>query len=299
MELRHLRYFIAIVEAGTFTRAAERLHTAQPSLSRQIRDLEDFLQVALFERSTRSVKLTEAGTVFLNEARLVLAQAERAIDTARRAAGAQQFHLTVGVLQGVGLGKLVSVINTLHITSPKIELTLQSRSSPELIDEVIERKVDLAFIRPSAQSKGLHLRTVRQERLVVALPKGHKFASRRTVKLGQLRHEPFIGIPYEFAPVLVDAVQALLRSQGLSLKWAYEAENVLMAMSLIRSAGAVCLLPESYIAMLPQGVVAVELAEAGPTLELAMAWHPENQSPALRAFVKAFGEPARPEQEKP
>ncbi|WZB70211.1 LysR family substrate-binding domain-containing protein [Achromobacter xylosoxidans] len=141
----------------------------------------------------------------------------------------------MGVLQGVELGKLVSVINTLHITSPKIELTLQSRSSPELIDEVIERKVDLAFIRPSAQSKGLHLRTVRQEKLVVALPKGHKFASRRTVKLGQLRHEPFIGIPYEFAPVLVDAVQALLRSLGLSLKWAYEAENVLMAMSLIRS----------------------------------------------------------------
>jgi LysR family transcriptional regulator, hca operon transcriptional activator len=290
VELRHLRYFIAVIEAGTFTLAAERLHTVQPSLSRQIRDLEEFLGVALLERSTRSVKLTEAGEIFLSEARLVLAQAERAIDRARRAASTQQPRLTVGVLQGVEISKLVTVINALHVAFPKVELTLQSRSSPELIDELIDRKIDLAFIRPSVQSKKLRLRTVRREGIIAALPAGHSLANRSSMKLSEIRDETFISVPHEFAPVLSETIRALVREKDLDLKWTYEAENVLMALSLIRSAGAVCLLPESYVAMFPRGVVAVVLEDVSLKLELALAWHPENRAPALQTFLRAFTE---------
>jgi LysR family hca operon transcriptional activator len=136
MELRHLKYFVAVAELGGFTAAAERLHTAQPSLSRQIRDLEAHIGTALFERSSRRVALTKAGQVFLDEARLTLAQANRSVERARQAAHEQAGRLTLGFVFGVEAEQLMRVMSVLHADLKHIEVAMHTQSSPMLITEL-------------------------------------------------------------------------------------------------------------------------------------------------------------------
>lgn len=288
MELRHLRYFVAVAEAGSFTAAAERLHTVQPSLSRQIRDLEAHVGAALFARTTRHVELTEAGRVFLDEARLTLAQAERAVERARKAARRQPDRLTLGFVFGVEAEQLIRVMNALHGDLQPVELSMHSQSSPMLITELKERKIDAAFIRPSRESQELNVLHLHDERLIVALPSGHRLAGRKGISIAQLASEPFISVTQKHAPVLYDTIHGYAAKHGVKLHAAYESENLMMAISLISSVGALSILPEHSTRLFPAGIVALPLAEEAPAIELALAWHPENQSPALATFLKAF-----------
>lgn len=288
MELRHLRYFLAVAETGGFTAAAERLHTAQPSLSRQIRDLESHIGAALFERSSRHVELTEAGQVFLGEARLTLAQADRSVERARQAARNQSGRLTLGFVFGVEAEQLMRVMNALHGELKHIELAMHTQSSPVLITELVERQIDAAFIRPSSQAQGLKIQTLRSEKLIAALPTEHALAKQPSIHLAQLVGEPIIGVPREHAPVLFDAIHDYASGYGVELNPVYHSETLMMALSLISSVGGVCLLPEHSARLFPQGVVARPLVEETPLLELALAWNPENDSPALAAFLGAF-----------
>ncbi|CAI0774724.1 LysR substrate-binding domain-containing protein [Serratia entomophila] len=287
MELRHLRYFVAVAESGGFTAAAERLHTVQPSLSRQIRDLEAYLGAALFERTSRHVSLTAAGQVFLDEARLTLAQADRAVERARQAARNQASQLVLGFVFGVEAGQLTRVMDVLGELE-HVELAMHSQSSPALIAKLHERQIDAAFIRPSAQTLGLRTQLLRTEKLIVALPAAHPLAKKRSVYLAQLVEEPFINVTREQSPVLHATIEALLARHGVTLREVYQSENLMMALSLINSVGGVCLLPEHAVRLFPQGVVARPLAEESPTLELVLAWHPENPSLPLATFLNAF-----------
>lgn len=290
MELRHLRYFVSVAETGGFTAAAERLHTAQPSLSRQIRDLETHVGTRLFQRSSRHVELTAAGRVFLDEARLTLAQAERAVERARQAAREHSQRLIVGFVYGVEAEQLVRVMNALQGALANVELTMHSQSSPALITELHDRQIDVAFIRPSAQAEGLEMLILRSERLVVALPANHPLAKEQSIHIAQLATEPFISVTREHAPVLYDATQQYAAQHGVVLQPAYESENLMLAMSLISSVGGVCLLPEHSTQLFSQGVVARPLVDAPPLVDLALAWHPENRLATLAAFLKAFRE---------
>jgi len=288
MELRHLRYFLAVAEAGNFTLAAECLHTVQPSLSRQIRDLENHVGTPLFERSSRSVQLTAAGRVFLDEVRLVLAQVSRAVEHAREAARAQSGQLTLGFVPGVEVEHLVRIMDSLHGELDAIELSMQSRSSPALIAALQERRLDAAFIRPSGQANGLQLCTVRRERLIVALPATHRLAGGRRLGIAQLADERLINVTRENAPVLYEAIQDYAARHDVTPRWAYESENLMLALSLISTVGAVCLLPEHSARLFPQGVVGVPLEQDAPAIELTLAWHPQNESRALARFLSAF-----------
>ncbi|WP_277761963.1 LysR substrate-binding domain-containing protein [Pseudomonas sp. A34-9] len=288
MELRHLRYFVAVAERGGFTAAAEHLHTAQPSLSRQIRDLEAYVGTALFERSSRHVELTKAGHVFLDEARLTLAQAGRSVERARQAALDHSGRLTLGFVFGVEAEQLMRVMSTLHGELRHMQLILHTQSSPMLITELLERQIDVAFIRPSSHTQGLNVRTLRSEKLIAAVPADHALAKQTTIRLTQLAAEPMIGVPREQAPVLYDAIQEYADRYGVALQPVYHSETLMMALSLITSVGGVCLLPEHSALIFPKGVVAVPLVEETPLLELALAWHPENRSSALAAFINAF-----------
>ncbi|CAN7789532.1 LysR substrate-binding domain-containing protein [Caballeronia sp. LjRoot34] len=288
MELRHLRYFVGVVEAGTFTLAAERLHTVQPSLSRQIRDLENHVGTPLFERSSRRVQLTQAGHVFLDEVRLVLAQANRAVERAREAARAQAGRLTLGFVPGVEVEHLVQIMDSLHGELEDIELAMQSRSSPALIAALQERRLDAAFIRPSEQANGLQLCTVRRERLIVAMPATHRLAASRRLDIAQLVDDRLISVTHEHAPVLYEAIQAYAARHDVTLLWTYESENLQLALSLISTVGAVCLLPEHSARLFPSGVVGVPLEKDAPIVELALAWHPQNESEVLARFLCAF-----------
>jgi len=167
MELRHLRYFVAVAEEGSLTNAAERrLHTAQPSLSRQIRDLELEVGVKLLERGARGIELTAAGRTFLDHARLALLQVEAAGDAARRAAQPEKAVFVVGFLTGAEVVWLPEVLRILREEQPGIEITLSSQSSPDLAGALMRGKVDVAFLRRETQAPGLTFKFLIKEPLV-------------------------------------------------------------------------------------------------------------------------------------
>src|SRR6202034_3409096 len=194
MELRHLRYFIAVAEAGSMKLAAEsRLHTAQPSLSRQMRDLEHEVGAALFARSVRGVELTAAGRAFLDHARLALTQAEAAAEAARRAAQPARTLFAIGFLTGYEMDWLPAVMEILRAELPSTEVVIHSQDSPDLAAGLIRGKIDLAFLRPEKQAPGLKFRPLRKDPLVVLTPRDHPLAAKEFVRPQDLVGQTFIG----------------------------------------------------------------------------------------------------------
>ena len=187
MELRHLRYFIAVAEEGSLTNAAERrLHTAQPSLSRQIRDLEMEVGVKLLERGARGIELTAAGRIFLDHARLALLQVEAAGEAARRAAQPQKAAFTIGFLTGHEMVWLPDALRILHEEEPDIEVTLASQPSPELAGGLMRGKLDVALLRRAAQAPGVTFKPMIQEPLVAMVPAGHRLASKKEISPNEI-----------------------------------------------------------------------------------------------------------------
>ena len=181
MELRHLRYFVAVAEEGSLTVAAEkRLHTAQPSLSRQIRDLEDQVGVPLLSRSVHGVELTAAGRAFLDHARLALTQAEAAVEAARRAAEPLKATFALGFLTGTEIDWLPKAMRILHDQLPNMKLTIASQYSPDLAAELIRGRLDAAFMRREKQ-EGLVYRRVVAEPLFMVFPSDHRLAAQEAV----------------------------------------------------------------------------------------------------------------------
>jgi LysR family hca operon transcriptional activator len=226
MELRHLRYFVAVAEEGGITNAAERrLHTAQPSLSRQIRDLELEVGVPLLERSARGIALTPAGRIFLDHARLALLQVEAAGEAARRAAQPEKAAFVVGFLAGQELVWLPETLRILREEEPDLEITLASQSSPELAGALMRGKVDVAFLRREAQAPGLAFKFLVKEPLVVVLPSGHRLAARKEITLRDLAEETYIS-PTRVAPALKVAIEDYAAKSGITLKPQYDAENL-------------------------------------------------------------------------
>ncbi|UVK49715.1 LysR family transcriptional regulator (plasmid) [Mesorhizobium sp. AR02] len=288
MELRHLRYFVAVADEGSFTRAASRLNTVQPSLSRQIRDLEEHVGARLLERTSRRISLTAAGVILLAEARLLLEHSEMALERVRQAAKANAHSLSLGFVPGVEIEELPRVMGAVGGSLGSGEIVLRSLPSPLLISALRERRVDAGFIRPSKQSQGLMAKIIRRERLIVALPVNHPLAAEASLNIRQLVGAPMIGVSASDAPVLFDIIQTYAARHGVEFTSAYESENLVMALSLISTAGGICLLPQRSTLLFPKGVVAVELDGDAPTIELALAWHHENTSPALSAFLQHF-----------
>jgi LysR family hca operon transcriptional activator len=295
MELRHLRYFVTVAETANFTRAAEILHTVQPSLSRQIQDLEREIGTALLQRNSRKVDLTPAGAVFLDEARLVLAQSERAVERARQAARASAGRLTLGFLPGIEIDLLVGIMTALQDKLKGVELTMHSQPSPDLIRSLHARHIDAAFIRPNNDCEGLEVRILRREHLLAAVPAGHRLAKATSIKPTDFNKQPFIAVAAERAPVLSKVIQEFTRKNNIVASECYEAENLMMTFSLIASIGGLGLLPEYAFRLCPPSVVAVPLAPTAPMIDLALASHPDNRSSVLEAFIRHFSEGAQPE----
>src|SRR5246127_4680475 len=200
MELRHLRYFIAVAEAGSLTVAAEKkLHTSQPSLSRQIRALEYEVGVPLVNRSVHGVELTAAGRAFLDHARLALTQAEAAAQAARRAAQPSQATFVLGFLQGAEMDWLPEAMRILHDELPNIEVTVSSQYSPDLADALTRGRLDAAFMRPEERADELIYRRVIAEPFIVVFPSDHRLAAHDAIELREIVDETFL-IPSKTAP---------------------------------------------------------------------------------------------------
>ena len=289
MELRHLRYFVAVAEEGSVKLAAERrLHTAQPSLSRQIRDLEQEVGTQLLRRSARGVDLTEAGRAFLDHARLSLAQAEAAIESARRVARPSKPVFAVGFLVGHEGDCIPPTTGILQDDLPDLEVRVFSGFSVDLAEDLLRGRLDVAFLRREPVAD-LDYRPVLSEPLVAILPADHRLATRTSVEARELATETFIGIS-PVPRILRAAVNGYLERSGVEIRPQFEIDNFAMAMSLVASARGVALLPASIEAYLPPGIVSRPLAGEQPMIELMIGFHRGNQSPVLAKFLKRSGD---------
>jgi LysR family hca operon transcriptional activator len=290
MELRHLRYFIAVAEEGSLLTAAQRrLNTSQPSLSRQIRDLESEIGVELFERQARGVALTPAGRVFLDHARLALLQVEAAIDGAQRAAQPKRPVLSMGFLVGLEVTWLPHLLRIIREEAPETEVTLCSLSSPELALALMRGKLDMAFLRPEKQSLGISFKLLAKEPLIAVLPAGHRLASHKKIRPEDLAREIYVSSA-RTSPVLQSVIQDYASSVGISLKAKYEGENISSAMSLVASTGGVTLVPLYAQNMLTPNVVARALEGVPPTVDLTLGYAEANSSPLLRRLLSRADE---------
>ncbi|MDQ0472126.1 LysR family transcriptional regulator [Labrys wisconsinensis] len=285
MELRHLRYFVAVAEEGSLTVAAERrLHTAQPSLSRQIRDLERAVGTPLLVRSARGVELTPSGRVFLDHARLALAQVEAAVEAARRAARPDKPTLALGFLTGQEVDWLAEAMRILRDELPNIEVTVSSQHSPDLAQALLHGRLDVAFMRPEPGMPDLDYKLVLTEPLIVVLPSDHRLASQDAVALRDIVGETFIGMSGT-APTLRAIIDDCLQRSGLDIPQAHRVDNLAMAISLVASTRGVALLPDYARNFLPWAVTSRPLAGERPAIDLVVGYNRANGSPLLRLFL--------------
>src|SRR5882757_6120425 len=243
MELRHLRYFVAVAEEGSLTLAAERrLHTAQPSLSRQMRDLELEVGAQLMTRSPRGIELTAAGRAFLDHARLALSQVEAAGEAARRAAHPAKTSFVMGFLTGQEMDWLPAALRILRDELPSIEVVISSQISPALAADLLRGKIDVAFLRREEGMPDLAFKTLTREPLVVVMCTDHRLAASATVDPRDLAGEVFTSVS-QTAPVLRRIIDGYVRRIGLDIMPDHEVDHLSMAISLVGSTRGVALLP--------------------------------------------------------
>ncbi len=286
MDLRHLRYFIAVAEEGSLTVAAEkRLHTSQPSLSRQMRDLEAELGCTLMERSARGIELTAAGQVFLDHARAMLQQVDAAVAATRRAALPTKASFILGFLTGYEFEWLQAVMTILRDELPTTEVVILSLSSPDLAAGLMEGKIDLAFLRHERNASGLVFTLLRNEPLIVLMPADHRLTARNSVRPTDIVREQLVGVPAGKSPALRAVIDAYGVQLGIDLTPDHEVDNLSMAMSLVASTGGIALMPLYARNLLPATVVSRPLRGAAPTIDLSLGFHEANKSSLLRTVI--------------
>ncbi len=290
MELRHLRYFVAVADAGSLTVAAEqRLHTSQPSLSRQIRDLEDEVGAQLLRRRARGIELTPAGRAFLDHARLVLSQVEAAAEAARRVAHPAKPCFALGFLTGHELRWMPEALRILHDELPNVDVMISSRYSPLLANALSQGKIDAAFLRRERGLPDLAFRLLVKEPLVVVLPSDHRLAALKAISPRDLVGETFVTVS-DTAPVLRVVIDNYLKQSGINITPDHEADHLAMGMSLIASTRGVGLLPAYAQNFLPRSVTSRPLKGDTPTIELVLGYKKSNQSPVLKLLLSRLDE---------
>src|SRR6201992_3107726 len=285
MEIRHLRYFIAVAEEGSLLHAAERrLHTSQPSLSRQIRDLEMELGVKLLERKARGIELTAAGRVFLDHARLALMQIEVACEAARNTERPYKPGFRLGFLPGQEVIWLSEALRILREEASDVDVTITTKSSPELANALMQGEIDVALLRRETRTAGLDFRFLVKEPLVAILPARHRLARHKTVRPEDLCREDFISTA-RAAPVLKTAIEEYAAKVGIKLRQIYDAETLSGGMTLVASTGGFTLLPTYLQNALIPSVVARPLYGGVATIDLVLGYNRSNTSPLLKKFL--------------
>jgi LysR family hca operon transcriptional activator len=291
MDFRHLRYFVAVAEEGSVTVAAEkRLHTAQPSLSRQMRDLEAELGCDLMIRRTKGIELTAAGRVFLDHARVILLQVEAATEATRRASTPAKKSFVIGFLTGYEFDWLAAVMRILRDELPNTEVVILSMSSPELADGLMRGKIDLAFLRHERNAPGIVFTKLVDEPLIVLMPKDHRLAKRDAITTKDIAAEQLVGVPHDRSPALRSVTDAYAKKIGIDLTPDHVVDHLSMAVSLVASTGGISLMPLYARNLLPATVVYRTLAGPAPTIDLSLGYNEANTSPLLKAIVSKIGD---------
>lgn len=302
MELRHLRYFIAVAEELHFTRAAERLHIGQPPLSHAIQVLEADVGAQLFERSKRWVRLTPAGLLFLADARNILAMADQAVETARRAQRGEAGELRIGFTSSTPFTPLfAAVINRYRQQFPLVTLRLQEMATSRQMEAIAQRNLDLGFIRPPAgvselgdTAETLRFSTLRKDNLVVVLPTTHALAVRKKIAIQELAAERFVMYPQTASVGIYPQIYSLCHAAGFVPHVAQEAGESSTIIGLVAAGCGVSILPNSFDRIQMEGVCYRPLSDAGAGTALLLAQRKLEQTPLVDAFVAlALGEAKR------
>jgi DNA-binding transcriptional LysR family regulator len=294
MELRHLRYFVAVAEELHFGRAAMSLHIVQPALSKQISALEGELGVRLFERTRRRVELTEAGRAFLADARKVLAHADLAVDRAAAAARGESGVLVVGFIPPALNSVLPAALSRYRERYPDVRLVLRESTNRSAVEGVLAERIHISFVRVPFGDCDLCCDVVYEEPVILAIPCGHPLARRDVVPLGALRHEDLVMIPRAQEPELHDYYIALCQEAGFSPRMVHEVSATLVAVGLVASGVGVAFVPSSTAVMARSGVAYRPLHSPVPRFRLAAVWR-RDPGPALRSFLalRPWLEPGR------
>jgi DNA-binding transcriptional LysR family regulator len=286
VELRHLRYFVAVAEERHFGHAARRLHIAQPPLSQQIRQLEAELGVRLLNRTTRRVELTPAGASFLGRARDVLAAAEAAAVEARRVDAGLEGRLVVGCVGSATYSLLPSLARRLREQMPAVDFSFRGEMLvPDQVDALLRGDVDLALLRPPVDTPGIALTSLRRERFIVALPEGHRLVGRRRLRVDDLREESFIGYPGLGRSVMSERVTALCREAGFEPRIRQEVGETSTLVTFVAAGLGVALVPEPVASLGVTGATYRPLSGVG-TIELSAAIRSGDEAPHLARAMR-------------
>jgi LysR family hca operon transcriptional activator len=297
LELRHLRYFVAVAEAGSLKLAAEeKLHTTQPSLSRQIRDLEHEVGVALLLRGPRGVELTAAGRLFLDHARMTLSQAEIAVQSVRQIANPTKPYFALGFMIGHEVTWLPAAVLLLRDELPNIRVAISTQNSPQLAAALSDGRIDIAFLRREDGGPDLAFSHLVEEPFEVFLPKDHPLAAQSSIRVQEIVGETFLSVSGTALsvsgrpPALRLAIDRYLKESGIDIHPSHEVDNLGGVMSLIASTGGIALLPTYAKTFLPDSVVTRPLRGVKPTIDLSLGYRGTNASPILKRFLSRAGE---------
>lgn len=287
MELRTLRYFMAVVEKQNFTRAAESLNMAQPPLSQQIRKLEESLGTPLLRRLTRSVELTEAGESLYRDTAQILALADAAKQKVKRIARGEQGALRIGFAGSTVLHPAVlTLLHDYRERYPEVALSPQEGTMPALVEALRNDRLDAAILRlPCSGSQGLDHHLIEQEPLLIALPTSHSKVKLGPIALASLRDESFILFPREIGPGLHDGIMALCREAGFEPQLGPVCPQVISTVGMVQAGFGVTLVPSSVAALRPVGVSYHPIAGSGLMTAISLATRPHPSSAVLRRFI--------------
>ncbi|KAB8036364.1 LysR family transcriptional regulator [Janthinobacterium aquaticum] len=296
MELRHLRYFVAVAEELHFTRAAERLHIGQPPLSQQIQALEAELGAQLFERSKRSVRLTEAGRLFLLDARQILALSERAAVTAQRAQRGEAGELRIGFTFSTPFTPyFATVINRYRQQFPHVTLTLHEMATLHQLTAISARQMDLGLVRPPETDcpADITLTELRRDPLMLVLPTAHRLAAQETIAIADMAGEDFVMYPKDAGTGIYLQILRLCRAAGFTPHVAQEANEASTIIGLVAAGCGISVLPSSFDRIRMDGICYRPIADAEATTSLLLAQRQDDSSPLVAAFVQLAQEAAR------
>ncbi|MGD0716349.1 MAG: LysR family transcriptional regulator [Gaiellaceae bacterium] len=284
MELRRLRYFIAVAEELHFGRAAERLHMAQPPLSQQVKALEAELGVQLLQRNRRRVELTDSGRLLLEEGSLLLAHAANVEELLRRSGTGEVGRLALGYFGSVTYDLLPAVLQAFRVRFPNIALQLQELSTADQVVALRERKIDIGLVHLPVKDTRIELTLLTMERLIVALPTSHPLTARAQIVAADLGGDSFILFPRRNAPGYYDEILALCRESGFSPNIVYEVANQQAIIALVSAGAGVALVPESTQNLRQPGVVYRPLSLSSNRLSIALAKRQGDSLPVVRNF---------------
>jgi DNA-binding transcriptional LysR family regulator len=286
MELRHLRYFVAVAEELHFGRAADRLHISQPPLSRQIQELEEEIGFPLFVRAHHKVALTGAGKLYLTEVRRVLQRLETAKQEAAEVADGRAGHLRIGLGGPVPEGYLSRVLAAFQQSAPRVGIDVLQTPGPGVLTALREKAIDIAFLVPPIDTGGLVVKKLWHEPLVIALPERHRLATAPVTDLAQLAKENFVMCRRTAESPCRELIEAVCREAGFAPRVMQAVDHKQTALDLVAAGLGVSIVPSSFAATRSSGIRYRQIPKRIPYVDVAAAWRDDTSPDAIVPFIE-------------